>query len=161
MGVGGFVRHGTVGGLPQRNCPLGWAMNGRFALMCCGPYRSSLPRHTLCARRFSVSKAKRISASGITMLRVARGIGACRKSCPGGSWVGLGFSAWPNAWEVRARKIAARELTRFENIAVDRWAAICWKTTRCSIQTKRLAKFWLANCGPAAKIAHPRFGYSK
>jgi hypothetical protein len=52
-------------------------------------------------------------------------------------------------------------LTRFENIAVDRWAAICWKTTRCSIQTKRLAKFWLANCGPAAKIAHPRFGYSK
>jgi hypothetical protein len=55
------------------------------------------------------------------MLREALGIGACRKSCPDGSWVGLGFFAWPSAWKVRAKEIAVREMARFGNIMVYRW----------------------------------------
>ena len=81
------------------------------------------------------------------MLRVALGIGAWRKSCPGGSWAGLTESAWPSAAKGKAQMATAKGMESLGNMQGVWPPPICWKSAGSSIQTTRFAKFWLVGGG--------------
>jgi len=88
---------------------------------------------------------------------VPLGIGAWRKSCPGGSWAGLTESDWPSAGKGRAQMAAAKGMESLCDMQGVWPPAICWKSAGPSIQTTRLAKFWLVGGVLLVKIARPKF----